>query len=325
MPDIGSRATLGDPWRPVGRVRGVLPASEPHQPPTWLTFLRDIGGVAAVRPVTPPRRLLLSLPAGDLAAAAVALGSVAALASHRSTRPLDPPCAKDAGARVSAFVNGAYRDTRLGAAGSGGATIVGGTTMTRYADTIRLLPAELPERPDRRLRTQGPILGAWAASGLAGANAARLHARCSAIPVVVIGQRSTVAADLCVLEAVWPRCGPFLDVGAGLAGWFRHPVLVCDFRLRPPGWLSTCQAALVVCDGAAAWRSQLRRALPRAAHILVTDRRSRACAELIEEVRAGNPATEPFVPTPPRGIEAWRIAEVQVTMLAASAEDEDLF
>lgn len=327
MPDIGSCA-LRDPWRLHGRagtVRGVLPAPEPHDVPEWLTFLRSIGSLAAVRPVVPPRRLLLSLPTADLAAAAVTVGAVAALASHRSSEPLDMPLPSDSGARVSAFVNGAYCDTRLETAGEGQATIVGGLTMTSYADTIRRLPDDLPERPNRKLRTEGPVLTAWATAGLAGHNAARLHARCSASPVIVMGQRSALEADLTVLEAVWPKCGPFLDVGVGLTGWFRHPALVCDIRLRPPDWLASCEAAVVVCDGAAAWRSQLRRAFPNAAHVLVTDRRSRACAELIEEVRARNPLTEPFAPAPPDGIEAWRISEIQVTTFAASAEDEDLF
>jgi hypothetical protein len=289
-----------------------------------LAFLRHVGQLGAVRPICPPLRLLLSLPTGRFAAAAVAAGAVAGLASHRSTEPLDLPRATDLGARVSAFVTGAYRDTRLDDVRPGEATVMGGTTMTTYADTIRVLPADLEERPDRKLKTDSPILTAWATAGVAGVNPPRLHARCSAAPVVVIGQQSTLAADLSALEAVWPQCGAFLDVGVGIARWFRHPVLVCDVRLNPPDWLASVRESLVVCDGAAAWRSQLRRALPYAGHILVTDRRSRACAELIEEVRAANPSTEELVGVPPRGIEAWRISEVQVTTLATS-EDEDLF
>jgi hypothetical protein len=303
---------------------GVLPAPAPAALPGWLTFLRNVGHLAAVRPVSPPRRLLLSLPAGQLAAAAVAVGAVAGLASYRRTEPLEPPCPADVGARVSAFHTEAYRDTLLDAARQGEATVMGGTTMTTYADTIRLLPADLPERPNRKLKAGSPVLDAWATAGLAGGNAPRLHARCAATPVVVVGQQSTLDADLGTLEAVWPQCGPFLDIGIRLAGWFRHPVLVCDVRLRPPDWLASARASLVVCDGAAAWRSQLRRALPDAAHVLVTDRRSRACTELIEEVRGANPSTEPFAPAPPRGIEAWGISEVQVTTLAV-ADDEDLF
>jgi len=305
-------------------VRGVLPAANPDAVPGWLTFLRNVGQLAAVRPVNPPGRLLLSLPTGQLAAATAASGAVAGLAAQRITHPLEAPSPADVGARVAAFVNGAYRDTRLSSADPGAATVAGGTTMTTFADTIRVLPAELPERPDRKLKSDGPVLTIWATAALAGVNSPRLHARCSATPVVVIGQCSTLAADLCTLEEVWPGCSPFLDVDAGLRGWFRHPVLVCDVRARPPCWLRAVRAALVVCDGAGAWRSELRRALPDAAHILVTDRRSRACVELIEEVRAANPATEPYAPPPPAGIEAWRISEVPVTTLATS-DDEDLF
>ncbi len=305
-------------------MHGALPAAGPDVLPGWLTFLRSVGQLVATRPASPPRRLLLSLPAAQFAAPAIVVGAVAALASHRSTEPLDAPHTADGGARVSAFLTGAYHDTRLSAVRPGAATVMGGTTMTTYADTIRVLPAGLPERPDRKLKTNSPVLTAWAAAGLGVANAPRLHARCSAAPVVVIGQQATLAAELCTLEAVWPQCGPFLDVGAGLDGWFRHPVLVHDVWHRPPDWLAAVRATLVVCDGAAAWRSELRRALPDAAHILVTDRRSRACAELVEEVRAANPSTEPLVAEPPRGIEAWGISEVQVTTLA-TPEYEDMF
>jgi hypothetical protein len=291
--------------------------------PAWLDYLRNVGSLAAIRQVSPPRRLLLGLPTTDLAAAAVAVGAVAGAAYVRVRRPLDIPGSGDVGARVSAFVDAAYRDMKLVAADGSGVK-VGWTHFSEYADSVRVLPDGFDERSDRKLKQNHPVRTAWTAMDLNGTNAMRVHARCSAHPVIVVGQRSALAADLADLDAVWPFANAFVDVGFGLDGWFRHPVLVCDDTCEPTDWLCGCQPALVVCDGAAAWRSQLRRALPDVAHILVADRRSRAAVQLVEEIQAGNPTTEPAVPAPPVGIEAWRIGEGALSTLAAYDEG-DLF
>lgn len=114
-----------------------------------------------------------------------------------------------------------------------------------------------------------------------------------------------------------------LDPGDGLEKWFRHPVIVADPLSPVPAWLGGCDVAAVVCDGAAAWRAPLRRTFPTAAHVLVLDRRSTAAADLVEEIIAGNPTTEPFPSLPPPGVDAWRIGERDV--VAPVDDDEDLF
>lgn len=310
---------------PDSTVPTVLPPPAHAPPPLWLNFLRETAALAVVRSVEPPRRLLLGLPTAELAAAALAVGAVAALASHRNAKPLHSVQPTDVGSRVSAFVNGAYTDTVLGSATATSATVLGGTTMTTYSDILRRLPSGFPQdRRARKLKTEGPTLSAWATAGLAGANAARLHARCSATPVLLIAQHTRVAEDLAVLENVWPQAGAFADLGRGLAGWFRHPILVCDAGTEPLHWLVGCEPALVVCDGAAAWRSPLRRAFPGAAHILVVDRRSPAAVDLVDEICAANPNTQPFKPDPPTGVEAWRIQEPAAAPAVLLPDDEDL-
>lgn len=311
--------------QPLGAIRTVLPARAGVEVPGWLTFLRQSAAVAAVRPVVPPRRLLLALPTSELAVAALAVGTVAAVASHRSSEPLDRLDVEAVGSKVSAFANGAYTDTVVQAVASTSATISGGTTMTTYADILRPLPGGFPDdRRPRKLKTEGRVLSAWATAGLAGANAARLHARCSATPVVLIAQQTRVVEDLECLEEVWPQVGAFVDAGRGLSGWFRHPLLICDARTEPLHWLLECKPSLVVCDGAAAWRSQLRRAFPDAAHVLVIDRRSPAAVDLVDEICAGNPTTQPFKPDPPAGIEGWRIEEPPASAAVLLPDDEDL-
>jgi hypothetical protein len=292
--------------------------------PAWLAFLRDTATMAVLRPVAPPRRLLLALPTAELAAAALAHGAVAALARHRTRNRLATPSLDDAGEWVSAFFTGAYRDTTLEAAGPGWATVVGATTMTTYADVVRPLPAGFPEdRRPRRLKDDGPVLSAWRGEVAGGVDPARLHARCSATPVVVIGSHAAVYADAGELEALWPKAAAFLDPGHGLDTWFRHPVVVCDPRSEVVAWLGGARPALVVCDGAAAWRSQLRRAFPDDAHILVVDRRSPAGIDVVEEIGAANPRSEPFAPAAPPGIEAWRIAEAAGSAVADGADEDD--
>lgn len=304
---------------------GGQPGRDPGPVPIWMQFLRETAILAALRPVTPPRRLLVGLPTTDLAVATLVYGAVAALSTHRSTNPLRAPASDDVGQRVSAFFTGAYRDTYLEAAGPGSATVRGATTMTTYADTVRALPAGfLEDRGPRRLKSEAEVLDAWDGAKHAGVDPARLHARCSATPVVVIGSHSGLCADAAQLEAMWAKAKAFVDPGHGLEAWFRHPTLVCDPRSEVPPWLVGSTPALVVCDGAAAWRSQLRRAFPDTAHILVVDRRSPAGIDVVDEIYATNPQSEPFAPAPPLGIEAWRIAEAPVAMGTTGA-DEDLF
>ncbi len=308
--------------RAVDTPGAVLPQASDVSVPTWLSFLRDTGAIAASQLVEPPRRTLLALPTDELAAAAVAVGVIAALASHRITHPLDVLTDADAGCAVSAFDSGDYSDTDLLDA-KPGAVCVGQTTMTKYADTVRRLPDGFPT--DRSLRRLGncPTVAAWQCAGF-GVDPARLHARCSATPLLVIGSRQRLTADLATLDDVWPQSLDLLDPGTGLEAWFRHPVIVADPRTPVPPWLPGCNVASVVCDGAAAWRRPLRRAFPTASHVLILDRRSPAAVDLVEEITASNPTTEPFVPVPPPGVDAWRIGERDLSPVTIE-DDEDLF
>lgn len=324
LPAAVSGVDAGQMVRAVGTITAVLPPAPDVIVPAWLTFLRSTGAIAAGRPVEPPRRTLLALPTDELAAAAVAVGAVAVLASHRSTHPLDALTGADAGFEVSVFYSGAYHDTVLIDANPGGICVSDQTTMTTYADIVRRLPAGFPtDRSSRELRSDCRTVVAWQAASC-GVDPARLHARCSATPVLVIGSRSRFAADLAALDDVWPRAFALLDPGAGPDAWLRHPVIVADPRTPVPAWLPGCEVAAVVCDGAAAWRTPLRRAFPSAAHVLVLDRRCPVAVELVEEITAGNPTTEPFAPVPPPGVDAWRIGERDVSPVTIE-RDEDLF
>ncbi|MHB1890708.1 MAG: hypothetical protein ACYCUF_07490, partial [Acidimicrobiales bacterium] len=246
--------------RAVGTIGAVLPPAPGVSVSDWLGFLRKTGAIAAIRSVQPPRRTLLALPTNELGAAAVAVGAVTALASHRSAHPLDVLTGADAGCEVSAFYSGAYHDTVLLAANPGTVRVSDHTTMTTYADTVRRLPAGFPtDRPQRRLRSDCPIVAAWRIAPL-GIDPARLHARCSATPVLVIGSHKRFTDDLAALNDVWPHSLYLLDPGTSLEAWLRHPVIVADPRTPVPAWLPGCDVASVVCDGAAAWRTPLRRA-----------------------------------------------------------------
>lgn len=292
--------------------------------PAWLRFLRNTGAIAVARHVEPPRRTLFGLPTDELAAAAVAVGAVAALASQRVARPLDVLSGVDAGRAVSAYHGGAYHDTVLAGAQPGVVCLAEGITTTTYADTVRRLPAGFPgDRPARRLRYDSATVAAWQ-DVAAGVDPARLHARCSATPVLVIGSGQRLVSDLDALDDTWPHAHAVLDPGVGLEEWLRHPVIVAAPRTAVPAWLPGCEAAAVVCDGAAAWQSPLRRAVPAAAHVLVLDRRSTAAIDLVEEIIAAKPTTEVFVPAPPPGVDAWRIGERDTTPVRA-VDDEDLF
>jgi hypothetical protein len=265
------------------------------------------------------------LPSAELAAAAVTVGAVSALAFHRTSHPLDVVTGADVGCCVSAFYTGAYHDTVLTEVELGSVCVAGQITMTTYADSVRRLPSGFPaDRSPRRLRYDSPTLAAWELVSL-GVDPARLHARCSATPVLVIGSRRRFTNSLAAIEDVWPQTLALLDPGAGLEEWFRRPVIVVDPLTPVPAWLSGREVGAVVCDGASAWRAPLRRAFPTAAHVLVLDRRSTVAVDLVEEVTAGNPTTEPFAPAPPPGVDAWRIGERDVSPVTTADDDEDLF
>jgi len=324
LPAVVSAVDAGQMVRAVETVGAMLPPAADAIVPAWLSFLRNTGAIAAGGAVVPPRRTLLALPTDELAAAAVVLGAVTALASHRRAHPLDVLTRADEGCEVSAFYSGAYQDTVLLDANPGAVRVRDQTTMTTYADTVRRLPTGFPTgRPPRRLQYDCPTVLAWKTAST-GVDPARLHARCSATPVLVIGSEPRFAADLAALGDVWPQASALLDPGAGLDAWLRHPVIVANPRASIPAWLPGCEVAAVVCDGVAAWRTPLRRAFPRAAHVLVLDRRSTVAVDLVEEITAGNPTTEPFAPAPPPGVDAWRIGERDVSPVIIE-DDEDLF
>lgn len=322
---VASPVDVGQTVPTADTVRSVLPPAPDATVPSWLSFLRNTGAIAVIRPVQPPRRTLLGLPTSKLGAAAVAVGAVAALASHRRGHPLDVVSAADVGCSVSAFYSGAYHDTTLSAADLGAVRVAGHITMTTYADTARRLPTGFPaDRSPRRLRHDCRTLAAWRVASL-GVDPARLHARCAATPVLVIGSRRRFSTDVAAMETVWPQALELLDPGSHVEEWFRHPVIVANPLSPVPAWLAGCKLAAVVCDGPAAWRAPLRRAFPAAAHVLILDRSSTAAVDLVEEIIAGNPTTEPFAPTPPPGVDGWRIGERDVIAVTRLDDDEDLF
>lgn len=327
----GAQPVLGVAAEPLppgvaGRtVPDVLPSVLPHSPANsapWLRYLSELGALAALRPLSPPRRILLGLPTGDLAAALLACGALGALVSHRCDRALDRLAASDVGCDVSTFQSGAYEDRRLGAATNTDLRVAD-VTHTIYADVVRRLPDGFPrERRRRKLRPQ--TVEAWEAAARNKVDGRRLHARVSATPVVVIGHRTAFAEDLAAVEELWPKMSHLADVGHGLDEWFRHPVLVCTPTTRPPAWLKDVAPCVVICDGAAAWRSPLRRAFTAAAHLLVLDRRAPVAVDEAQTIFDAQVDTAPILREPPAGVEAWRIVE-HLTPVAGDEADEDLF
>lgn len=292
--------------------------------PTWLRYLLDAAATAALRPVSPPRRLLLALPTSELAAATVAVGAVSALVRLRKTAPLTAPSADQVGKRVSVFHSGCYCDSELRACDDASARLRANVILTRNLDVIRPLPEDFPEdRSDRRLKSESETVQVWQEAAGVGPESTRIHARVSATPVVVIGHRNVIDAHLAELGRLWPGAARLVDAGRGLDAWFRHPAIVCSPQCDIPPWLREIQPSLVICDGAAAWNSRLRLEFPDAPHVLVLDRRSQAAVALVEDIKAGNPRTEPFAPVPPAGIEGWRIGELRVAL--PIDDDEDLF
>lgn len=187
---------------PVATVGAVLPPAPDFTAPHWLSFLHSTGAIAVGQPVQPPRRTLLGLPSAQLGAAAVVFGAVDILASYRRNHRLNAVSTADVGWRVSAFYSGAYQDTTLSAADPGAVRVADHTTMTTYADTVRRLPAEFPtDRSPRRLRYNCQTLAAWQDVSV-GVDSARLHARCAATPVLVIGSLRRFSADLATLGGI---------------------------------------------------------------------------------------------------------------------------
>ncbi len=304
-------------------VPDVLTTALPHTAGSdalWLRYLSELGALAALRPLDPPCRVLLGLPTGDLAAAILACSALGALASHRCDHSLDRLTADDVGCDVSTFQSGAYEDRPLAAA-SETELRVSAVTHTIYADVVRRLPNGFPgDRRPRKLRQ--PIVDAWTAATRNNVDGRRLHARVAATPVVVIGHRSAFAEDIVTLEELWPQMSQLADVGHDLDSWFRHPVLVCGPATPPPAWLREVTPAVVICDGAAAWRSPLRRVFATAAHILVLDRRAPVAVDEAQTIFDAQVEAAPVLREPPPGIEAWRIVE-HLTPVADA--DEDLF
>jgi hypothetical protein len=287
----------------------------------WFAYLADLADASTVDPLDPPRRVLLGLPTTSLAAAVIASSGMLALGRLRSQSPLNSPSGIDVGKQVSAFTGGCYVDVPLVAA-DGTTARVNDTTLERYTDVVRRLPDGFPERGRRKLRE--PVIDAWQEAAPPGIDGARLHARVSATPIVVVGHRSALTADLEMLEEVCPTIGRLVDVGTSFDDWFRHPLIVLDPNASMPSWVPLVTASLVVCDGAAAWRSPIRRALGSAAHLTVLDRRSPAAVDLADLVAASNPEADVVVPFPPAGVEVWSVIE-RLGESADTSDDEDLF
>lgn len=138
----GTAAPSSDPRASASGTRtvpDVLPLALPVDIATdsgWSRYLAELGALAALRPPDPPRRVLLGLRTGDLAAAVLAGSAIGALASYRRANPLNLVGRDDVGRRVSTFQSGAYDDDVLG--GSHGDKLrVRTVTHTTYADVVR--------------------------------------------------------------------------------------------------------------------------------------------------------------------------------------------
>lgn len=151
---------------------------------------RRRSGLAALRPLDLPRRLVVVLPTAETASAVAATGAVSALAKHRTRNPIDVDL-PEPGTRVSAFYSGLYCDTTLVEVTEEEVRLPN-VLLTRNLDVIRPLPEMFPgERADRRLKPESQLVAARQLATDAGQEATRVHARVPAEPVSARPRLST--------------------------------------------------------------------------------------------------------------------------------------
>lgn len=270
-------------------------------------------------------RTVLVLPTAEYAPALLSLAAVERLMDIRATQPLDIVDPDEVGHLASVFSGGCYQDTVIRAA-SEGRIVVGQTSLERYLDIVRVVPdGFLVDRSTRKLDRE--TISVWSRHVPKDVDGARVHARVSATPVVVIGNRTPLLKNLGDLEILYANALRFCDVGAGIGTWFRHPVICIDPGSDVPHWALSLRPSIVVAVGAAAWRSMVRQAFSTAPQILVLDRRSESSVDVVSDILLKDPRTVPTPVLPPAGVEAWSFEEVLPTGLQSGSEDNewDLF
>lgn len=240
--------------------------------------------------------------------------------SIRVRQPLDVVGAEDVGRCASVFASGSYEDAVIRSV-TDTRILINGSALEKYLDIVRVLPDGFwADRPTRRLDRQ--TISVWSRHLPRDVDGARVHARVSATPVVVIGNRTPLLDDLGALESIGPDVLRLCDVGAG-AGWFRHPVICVDSNSEVPDWLPSLRPSLVVAVGASGWRSPARYALGAAPQILVLDRRSGSCVDVVSDIVLTEPRTVATPVLPPRGVEAWSFDEVTLPLRRTGSADDD--
>lgn len=314
-------ATTGRTVADVMRDAAAAPA-EPRRHAAWMAYLERC---AVAQLPLPGRRTVLVLPSSEYAPATLALAVVEYLLSTRAKQPLDVATSDDVGRAASVFTSGSYSDSVISAV-TGTRIQINGSKLEKYLDIVRILPdGFLDPRPARLLNRD--TISVWTRHLPPGVEGARVHARVSATPIVVIGNRAPLLRDLEALQIVCPDALRLADVGGGTSSWFRHPVICLDPGTEVPEWLRAAPVSLVIAVGAAGWRSPVRHALGAAPQVLVLDRRSGTSVDVVDDIVLTEPVTVPVAPEPPMGIEAWGFDEALIPTqgVRASPDDEDLF
>lgn len=318
MRRASTRRTVAD----VMRDAAAVPAQ--HRPfPKWANFLKQFA--VAHLWLQSCRRTVLVLPTGEFAPALLTLVVVERLMAVRTRQPLDVVSGEDVGRSASVFASGCYEDAVIRSV-TGTRILINGSSLEKYLDIVRMLPGGfIADRPSRRLERE--TISVWSRHLPKDVDGARVHARISATPVVVIGNRAPLLNDLGALEGLFPDAVRLCDVGAGPGTWFRHPVICVDPSSQVTDWLQNLRPSLVVAVGASGWRSPVRHALGSAPQILVLDRRSSSCVDVVSDILLTQPRTVETPVPPPHGVEAWTFDEVTLQPPGAglAGDEGDLF
>lgn len=312
-----TRRTVTDVMRDAAAARVA-----PRRHPAWMAYLEQCA--VAQLPLA-GRRTALVLPSSEYAPAILTLAVVEHLLARRATQPLDMVTSAHVGWPASVFTSGSYSDSVITAV-TDIRIQIHGSKLEKYLDIVRILPEGFPDdRPSRVLNRE--TVSVWTRHLPKGVEGARVHARVSATPVVVIGNRAPLLRDLQELEGVCPDAVRLADVGGGPSSWFRHPVICLDPGTQVPEWLRSAPASLVIAVGAAGWRSPVRHALGSAPQLLVLDRRSGTSVDIVDDILLTEPSSVPVTPAPPAGVEAWSFDEAVIPgpRTPASPDEEDLF
>jgi hypothetical protein len=292
--------------------------------PEWIRFIRASVGALSLDSNPPRQRAVISLPVLELSAGIATFLAVRHFAIRRSTNPLDNPTSAMQSKPASYFGSGRYEDVQIldvendipRLQYSGGTVSLG-----KYPDVIRQLPESFERRSSHRKISQS-TLSAWKTVERFDVSAGRIHARVSAMPILFIGSRGALEADLEVLSGLFPSPPEFCDIGSSLSSWFRHPVIAVGPQIpQDRDWLGDVTPSLVILVGAAAWHSNLRRIFWDAPHMLLLDRRSQTAVGIASEIELSQPIFSEVDLDIPRGIEATWFSDPP--LIAGDFDDEE--